>query len=45
MVFYFSPRNHKEGSQDYLIYMGRDKYVPTHSPRCGCMLAYGSILQ
>lgn len=32
MVFYFSPRGHVEGSQDYLIYMGRDKWVPQPLP-------------
>lgn len=26
MVFYFFPRGHVEGKDDYLIYMGRDKY-------------------
>lgn len=25
MVFYFTPRNHTVGNQNYLIYMGRDK--------------------
>lgn len=26
MVFYFYPRGHVEGKDDYMIYMGRDKY-------------------
>lgn len=26
MVFYFSPRGHEAGKDDFLIYMGRDKY-------------------
>jgi hypothetical protein len=26
MVFYFYPRGHVEGTDDYMIYMGRDKY-------------------
>ncbi|KAI8463207.1 MAG: DUF814-domain-containing protein [Monoraphidium minutum] len=26
MVFYFYPRGHVEGNEDYIIYMGRDKF-------------------
>lgn len=26
MVFFFEPRGFKAGSEDYLVYMGRDKY-------------------
>ena len=26
MVLYFSPTAHKEGSDDWMIYMGKDKF-------------------
>ena len=43
MVFYFYPRGHVEGKDDYLIYMGRDKYE--NEVRCSIAgLARGALL-